>query len=956
MAIINVRDRKLGADDVAWGLGSYTYTDANGVTRTTPEINAGVIPVTADTFISQYLLDVIVVSNVSELTQALLTLGSSYGTIYFKRGTYVQTVPLTIPTNVRSWFENGAVLNANNVLVTIAGPIEAGPYQIFSWTGTGSFDLSGSPTARFMLDWWGAVRDTAATIATSTNDNGPVWQKAVDSITGGQTLFVNKGIYQVLTPVAWQSTAVSTLIGEVWEGADRDSTFIYVNVGGSNDGFTVGNTVNSFTAPINGMKIRNMTFCGPDDCARYFLNITDWHFGSGMEKMNLWGGVTGNLAKIYNCENVNWDIWMCNQPIYYTGLVAAGNAVPAAGLLFDHGDGHIRAWLKASGQYMGPTVYVDSCSDFTMEEGIIENGIIASISNTENPSRDRGKAAFSTTTTKIAQAFTLSGATDISEVTVSMGNIGVPTAPVTINLYNTSGGVPNAKIAALTPVFSPRYFFNAGVLGDTTRGLFYTGRVRTGSITLAAGQYAVVVECTPADNASVPWIQSTNTAYAGGYGYYYDGSWHQATYTLSFAINHEFAVTFDNCSHSSIKNCHFENNNGDILINNSYQMQVGSIDSQHIELRNSRAVELSSSMLHRLAIDPLSQVILKDVGVYESLEDYGNTTYLGSIYHSTSGVTGYEFSLPTNTKGNGGGANYFPNTSLTRWETDRPYGGWSFSDANSTWTEETSIVHQATSSAKVVTSGAAAGTIWTPYAKLVKTVAGSWITWSGWVNIPSGNFTAQAFLASLYSIVPAWVGATDYNVGDVVLVNGTDRIVCMQAGRSGAVEPDPPAHQGEWVADGTNLLGCAWSFFGQTSADTVNQADNSIVGRGWYRFSVRDYIPANATGFGLQIITYLESDSSDGTLYLAEPSLAIGGLPLSGYVPSTPIGYTMNGKNRQDYDVKIPTDAASIIFGLYSLVGDVVWNTAASGGTPSYWQCTTAGINGTGAVWTAHNL
>lgn len=94
------------------------------------------------------------------LQDAITAVGSNNATLYILAGTYNISADLTVPANVTLNLERGAVLAvATTKTLTINGLIEAGFYQVFSWTGTGAIVLSGLQPVK--TSWFG---DTAAGI------------------------------------------------------------------------------------------------------------------------------------------------------------------------------------------------------------------------------------------------------------------------------------------------------------------------------------------------------------------------------------------------------------------------------------------------------------------------------------------------------------------------------------------------------------------------------------------------------------------------------------------------------------------------------------------------------------------------------------------------------------------------------------------------------------------------
>lgn len=90
----------------------------------------------------------------AELNQAISAIGSSPGSLFISAGDWTISKDVTIPSNITTIVPIGVTLkdDAGNANLTIGGPLEAGPYQIFDFTtGTGSvlgldFDF---------VDWFG---------------------------------------------------------------------------------------------------------------------------------------------------------------------------------------------------------------------------------------------------------------------------------------------------------------------------------------------------------------------------------------------------------------------------------------------------------------------------------------------------------------------------------------------------------------------------------------------------------------------------------------------------------------------------------------------------------------------------------------------------------------------------------------------------------------------------------
>ena len=89
------------------------------------------------------------------LAAALSTIGSAPVSLVIPAGTVNITANTTIPANVHLVVQRGGVFNiANGVTMTIRGVLSAGPYQIFSGSGTATLGPD-SPTAHQVYPaWW----------------------------------------------------------------------------------------------------------------------------------------------------------------------------------------------------------------------------------------------------------------------------------------------------------------------------------------------------------------------------------------------------------------------------------------------------------------------------------------------------------------------------------------------------------------------------------------------------------------------------------------------------------------------------------------------------------------------------------------------------------------------------------------------------------------------------------
>jgi hypothetical protein len=114
------------------------------------------------------------------LSEALDTIGTETEvTLTIPAGTVPVTSNTTIPPNIALRILKGGKFNINNTITLIInGPIEAGPYQIFSWTGTGAVSFgSNSKVSQVYPEWWGAAGD-------GTTDDTDEVKVAYDAVKG----------------------------------------------------------------------------------------------------------------------------------------------------------------------------------------------------------------------------------------------------------------------------------------------------------------------------------------------------------------------------------------------------------------------------------------------------------------------------------------------------------------------------------------------------------------------------------------------------------------------------------------------------------------------------------------------------------------------------------------------------------------------------------------------------
>lgn len=175
----------------------------------------------------------------------VLSLGTTFPTAdttkILQPGTWSVTANTTIPSNVVLRPRNGAILSvATGVTLTINGALEAGPYQIFSCTGTGAVALANKV---ILADWFGVSPD-----ATAAN-NATYLTAAMASVGQNCTVIFGKAKEYPLDPVT-----IATY-GLILTGQGR--------FGGGTKLTYASGTDSLFTVNANACSIKNLYLYGP---------------------------------------------------------------------------------------------------------------------------------------------------------------------------------------------------------------------------------------------------------------------------------------------------------------------------------------------------------------------------------------------------------------------------------------------------------------------------------------------------------------------------------------------------------------------------------------------------------------------------------------------------------------------------------------------------------------------
>jgi hypothetical protein len=109
------------------------------------------------------------------------------GVLFIDKAT-TMTESVTIPAGVELWFVKGGIVSVpTGKTLIINGPIDAGPFQIFTWVGTGTVTFGNSCKVGH-AEWWGAKGDDSTDCTAAINKAGA---------SGLNKLLVQNGTYRV---------------------------------------------------------------------------------------------------------------------------------------------------------------------------------------------------------------------------------------------------------------------------------------------------------------------------------------------------------------------------------------------------------------------------------------------------------------------------------------------------------------------------------------------------------------------------------------------------------------------------------------------------------------------------------------------------------------------------------------------------------------------------------------
>ena len=94
------------------------------------------------------------------IQSAITAIGTSPSILRVPAGVWNIADNLTIPANISLQVERGAILAvADGKILTINGPVEAGLYQVFSWSGSAQIAFGAWAVREVYPEWFGAVAD-----------------------------------------------------------------------------------------------------------------------------------------------------------------------------------------------------------------------------------------------------------------------------------------------------------------------------------------------------------------------------------------------------------------------------------------------------------------------------------------------------------------------------------------------------------------------------------------------------------------------------------------------------------------------------------------------------------------------------------------------------------------------------------------------------------------------------
>lgn len=186
----------------------------------------------------------------STLQSALSAIGSNSAMLRIPAGTYNISVDLTVPSNITLKPERGAILSiATTKTLTINGGFEAGPYQVFSCTGTGKVVFAS--VKEVAPEWWGFTTDAAAAITAALTTGRTV------KLAAGKTYPVATSVS--VTAAAGQNFKITAESGALIDGTASTQTSLLTVQGAPGSFVALGADVNKGSGAITSALAGSLT-------------------------------------------------------------------------------------------------------------------------------------------------------------------------------------------------------------------------------------------------------------------------------------------------------------------------------------------------------------------------------------------------------------------------------------------------------------------------------------------------------------------------------------------------------------------------------------------------------------------------------------------------------------------------------------------------------------------------
>jgi hypothetical protein len=217
---------------------------------------------TAAAALSNLGVKTVYISNYADLPTAISTIGATVCTLVIDANAAIVN-DATIPSTLSVIVQKGAVITVPTTkTLTINGPFQAGPYNVFSCTGTGKVVLSGlnklSPICVFP-QWWGAVADGVVDCTSAIN-------AALNCSVSYGTLqvYFPPGRYVVTDTLQVEASATSNHVNIALVGAGVPYVSIIQHVGDYGDTLYLYGTISGGTYYSNNYLIENLHFVVED--------------------------------------------------------------------------------------------------------------------------------------------------------------------------------------------------------------------------------------------------------------------------------------------------------------------------------------------------------------------------------------------------------------------------------------------------------------------------------------------------------------------------------------------------------------------------------------------------------------------------------------------------------------------------------------------------------------------